>query len=310
MKKNVVLILLIFLFLMNNLIAIENKILIKVENEIITTIDISNQVNYLIALNPKIKELENQKILEIAKQTIIKEKIKKLEILKKIKKIDVDDNYLDEYLKTKYQSLGLDDKNKFEIYLKSNDINILKLKEKISIEIIWNQLIYEKFIKSVKIDEEEIKSKILNKKNKITKKYLLSEIVFQTSVESNVNEKYEEIKKEINKNGFENAATIYSISDTSISGGKIGWINENSLNDKIKKIVIETNIGNYSKPIRITSGFLILFVKDIQEIEENLNINIENEIAKNIKISTEQQLSDFSNIYYNKVKKDFLLSEL
>ena len=140
--------------------------------------------------------------------------------------------------------------------------------------------------------------------------YLLSELVFQISDETNINKKYEEIRNEIEQNGFENAATIYSISDTSTSGGKIGWIKENSLNDKIKKVVMETKIGSYTKPMRLPSGFLILFVKNIKEINENLEINIENEIAQNIEIATEQQLNDFSNIYYNKIKKDFSISEI
>ena len=310
MKKNIIFILVIFFFIKFNLIAVENKILLKIDNEIITTIDVSNQINYLIAFNPKIKELQDQRIFEIAKQTIIKEKIKKLEILKKIEKINIEDQYLDEYLKSKYFSLGFDDKNQFDEYLKINDLNIDKIREKISIELVWNQLIYEKFINNVKLDEEEIKNKILDQRNRKTKEYLLSELVFQISDETNVNKKYEEIRNEIEQNGFENAAIIYSISDTSTSGGKIGWIKENSLNDKIKKVVMETKIGFYTKPIRLPSGFLILFVNNIKEINQNLEINIENEIAQNIEIATEQQLNDFSNIYYNKIKKEFSISEI
>jgi len=310
MNKNIIFILVIFFFIKGNLIAVENKILLKIDNEIITTIDVSNQINYLIAINPKIKELQDQRIFEIAKQTIIKEKIKKLEILKKIEKINIEDKYLDEYLKSKYFSLGFDDKNQFDEYLKINNLNIDKIREKISIELVWNQLIYEKFINNVKLDEEEIKNKILDQRNRKTKEYLLSELVFQISDETNVNKKYEEIRNEIEQNGFENAAIIYSISDISTSGGKIGWIKENSLNDKIKKVVMETKIGSYTKPMRLPSGFLILFVKNIKEINENLEINIENEIAQNIKIATEQQLNDFSNIYYNKIKKEFSISEI
>ena len=142
MKKKIAFILFVLFFINTNLISLENRILMKVDNEIITTVDISNQINYLVSLNPKIKELENQRVFEIAKQTMIKEKIKKLEILKKIEKIDIEDKYLNEYLKTKYQSLGFEDENKFENYLKINDLTILTIKEKISIELIWNQLIY------------------------------------------------------------------------------------------------------------------------------------------------------------------------
>jgi len=310
MKKKIAFILFVLFFINTNLISLENRILMKVNNEIITTVDISNQINYLVSLNPKIKELENQRVFEIAKQTMIKEKIKKLEILKKIEKIDIEDKYLNEYLKTKYQSLGFEDENKFENYLKINDLTILTIKEKISIELIWNQLIYEKFNKSIKIDEEAIKNKILNYKNQKSKRYLLSEIVFQASDDFTIDEKYELIKSEIDQSGFENTAAQYSISNTAITGGKIGWINENSLNSNIKKVVSMIELGSYSQPIQLPSGFLILYVKDIQEINEEVDIDIEKEIAKNIKISTDQQLNDFSNIYFNKIKKNFLISEI
>ena len=310
MKKKIAFILFVLFFINTNLISLENRILMKVNNEIITTVDISNQINYLVSLNPKIKELENQRVFEIAKQTMIKEKIKKLEILKKIEKIDIEDKYLNEYLKTKYQSLGFEDENKFENYLKINDLTISTIKEKISIELIWNQLIYEKFNKSIKIDEEAIKNKILNYKNQKSKRYLLSEIVFQASDDFTIDEKYELIKNEIDQNGFENTAAQYSISNTAITGGKIGWINENSLNSNIKKVVSMIELGSYSQPIQLPSGFLILYVKDIQEINEEVDIDIEKEIAKNIKISTDQQLNDFSNIYFNKIKKNFLISEI
>ena len=310
MKKKIAFILFVLFFINTNLIYLENRILMKVDNEIITTVDISNQINYLVSLNPKIKELENQRVFEIAKQTMIKEKIKKLEILKKIEKIDIEDKYLNEYLKTKYQSLGFEDENKFENYLKINDLTISTIKEKISIELIWNQLIYEKFNKSIKIDEEAIKNKILNYKNQKSKRYLLSEIVFQASDDFTIDEKYELIKSEIDQNGFENTAAQYSISNTAITGGKIGWINENSLNSNIKKVVSMIELGSYSQPIQLPSGFLILYVKDIQEINKEVDIDIEKEIAKNIKISSDQQLNDFSNIYFNKIKKNFLISEI
>lgn len=310
MKKKIAFILFVLFFINTNLISLENRILMKVNNEIITTVDISNQINYLVSLNPKIKELENQRVFEIAKQTMIKEKIKKLEILKKIEKIDIEDKYLNEYLKTKYQSLGFEDENKFENYLKINDLTISTIKEKISIELIWNQLIYEKFNKSIKIDEEAIKNKILNYKNQKSKRYLLSEIVFQASDDFTIDEKYELIKSEIDQSGFENTAAQYSISNTAITGGKIGWINENSLNSNIKKVVSMIELGSYSQPIQLPSGFLILYVKDIQEINEEVDIDIEKEIAKNIKISSDQQLNDFSNIYFNKIKKNFLISEI
>ena len=123
-KKIQFFILIIFFFISENIYALENKILIKVNNEIITSLDINNEINYLIALNKNIENLDEEKKYDIAKNSLIREKIKKIEILNYIKKIEIEEKISDEILKSTYLRLGISSKEEFLNYIKNYNINI------------------------------------------------------------------------------------------------------------------------------------------------------------------------------------------
>jgi len=304
----------IFLFLIlllnfnNYSFSIENKILIKIDNEIITTLDIFNESKYLATLNPKIQELEENEIYMIAKNNLIREIIKKKEILGKIGKIEIKDQYLDQVVKSNYTRLNVNNYIDLKNYLESKKIFYDNLKEKISIEIIWNQIIYNEFISKVKIDKEELIENIKRIENQSIKSYLLSEIVFTINDSLKLEGDYLKIQKDIDELGFSNAAAIHSISSTSSIGGDLGWLNENALNQNIISVLQTLSIGENSKPILTPSGFIILKINDIKNIENNVDINTE--VEKLIKIKTNQQLNQYSNIYFNKVRKKFTINEL
>jgi len=304
----------IFLFLIlllnfnNYSFSIENKILIKIDNEIITTLDIFNESKYLATLNPKIQELEENEIYKIAKNNLIREIIKKKEILGKIGKIEIKDQYLDQVVKSNYTRLNVNNYIDLKNYLESKKIFYDNLKEKISIEIIWNQIIYNEFISKVKIDKEELIENIKRIENQSIKSYLLSEIVFTINDSLKLEGDYLKIQKDIDELGFSNAAAIHSISSTSSIGGDLGWLNENALNQNIISVLQTLSIGENSKPILTPSGFIILKINDIKNIENNVDINTE--VEKLIKIKTNQQLNQYSNIYFNKVRKKFTINEL
>jgi len=304
----------IFLFLIlllnfnNYSFSIENKILIKIDNEIITTLDIFNESKYLATLNPKIQELEENEIYKIAKNNLIREIIKKKEILGKIGKIEIKDQYLDQVIESNYTRLNVNNYIDLKNYLESKKIFYDNLKEKISIEIIWNQIIYNEFISKVKIDKEELIENIKRIENQSIKSYLLSEIVFTINDSLKLEGDYLKIQKDIDELGFSNAAAIHSISSTSSIGGDLGWLNENALNQNIISVLQTLSIGENSKPILTPSGFIILKINDIKNIENNVDINTE--VEKLIKIKTNQQLNQYSNIYFNKVRKKFTINEL
>jgi len=287
--------------------AIENKILFKVNNEIITSIDIENESKYLLTLNKDIENLSKKKILEISKNSVIKEKIKKNELLKNFKKIEIKDEYLNNIFKNIYTKLGILNLSDFKIYLSKNDINFQNVKEKIKIEALWNELIYIKFSKKIKINKNNLREKILQRKKEASKSFLMSEIFFQVNKMKDLDSKYLEIKNIIDNEGFNNAALTYSISDTSNIGGKLGWINQETLNPSIIKEISKLKINEYTKPIPVSSGFLILKINEIKYTKNNLDVDLE--LKNLIRLETNKQLNQFSVVYFNKAKKNVQINE-
>ena len=288
--------------------SIENKILYKINNNIITSLDLKKETNYLMALNPTLQNLPKKNITEISKKSLIKEKIKYIELSKYIDEIDVNKDYLNQFIKSIYQKLNLNSLNEFKNYLKKFKVEIETVESKIQIEIAWNELIYAKFSEKLIIDRNKIEKKIIFKNSNTSKEYLISEILFEVDNKDELSEKYRLIEKDISEKTFKNAASIHSISSSSSLGGNLGWINIKSLNAKIKKEVLNIKIGSYTKPILIPGGFLILKVNDIREVKEN--INIKDEVDRTIRIKTNEQLNQLSNIYFNKVKKEIQINEL
>tara|TARA_Y100000768_G_scaffold219405_1_gene165408 strand:+ start:1531 stop:2457 length:927 start_codon:yes stop_codon:yes gene_type:complete len=305
-KKIIFLLLFCLLFFGNKAFSKENKILLKLNNEIITTVDILNEIKFLSIMNKEFKNIEKNKKIEIAKNSLIKQKIKFIEISKFKKNIKLEDRIFEDIIKSYFKNLRIDSIKDFEQYFGEENLDTEFVKEKISTNTYWNQLIYRKFIKNVKINKVEIEIDIKNKKKQT--EYLLSEIVFTIDSNENLKEKIELINKIINEKSFSEAALNYSISDTANNGGKLGWIKEEILNNKIKNEIKITKVGKFTKPLVIPGGFLILNIENIREIEKN--IDEEKEIKNIIEKKTNDQLNRFSNIYINKLKKNIQFDEI
>ena len=291
-----------------NAYAIENKIVVQINEEIITSYDIANEIRYLKILNPSIQSLDNATIEKIAKNSIIREKIKAIEIKNNTKNLKLNKKYLSELLENIYLSINLKSIDQFEQYLLANNLDIKFIENKISIEAIWNELILVKFSSKVKVNKEDLKTKIEMSKNNTIKSYDLLEIVFDLPKKSELNFKYEIITNDIEKKGFSSAALIHSISGTNKLGGKLGWIDEKSISQKIKNEIDLLNIGEYSNPIIIPGGVLILKLEDIKETK--VKFDLKKEMEKLIKIETNKQLNQLSILYYNKIKKNININEL
>jgi len=299
--KNILIILFIFCTF-SNAKAIESKIIHNIGNEIITNIDIKREFKYLVALNNSLKELSNEKILNISNESIIREKIKKIEILKNFKEIKLDDDYYNVLLKNIYSRLNIGSINEFELYLKDYDLTINDIKTKITIDALWNELIVQKYKAQISINENEIRKDILMNSKIQSKEYQLSEIIFEVENKEEIEKKYKEIVKSINEIGFENTAATYSFSDSAKIGGDIGWINENSLNDNIKTNINSLEVGGFTKPIVLSNGILILKLINTKNLDTT--VDIENELKKIINYERNRQLNQYSKIYYNKIKKN------
>jgi peptidyl-prolyl cis-trans isomerase SurA len=283
-------------------------IVYKINNEIITNSDIEKEYRYLVSLNNQLKNLEKQKIIELSKESALREKIKKIELIKyfDLKTINID---IDNYLENFYRNLNIKNKKEFEEYLQSNNISLNYVRKKIEIEILWNQLIYDRYIGQINIDTNQLKEKVKKLiSTKKQKKYSLSEILFDIENNSNFEKKLENINQSINEIGFKNTANIYSISDSSKFGGKIGWIEEQKLSTKILEQLKALEVGQYTSPVQVGSSFLILKIEEIKY--ENAIINEDEELNKMIQFETSKQLDQFSKIFYEKIKINSFINEL
>ena len=300
-------ILLLILFFFNTAtFSLENKILFKINNEIITTIDIYKEVQYLKIINPKINELEKEKIYEIAKNSLVKDKIKEIELKNNFKNLKIDNSYYELLLNNFSKERGFVSASKFREYIEINNLDIKNIEKKIKYEVLWNRLIVQKFLNKVKIDKEQIINDL--KKNNKQTEYLLSEIIFNVENKNKFKEKLDLIKKDIKDKSFQSAATIHGISNTAPNGGLIGWVKKSSLNPLIQDRISKIGTGNITEPIIIPGGFLILKIDDIRIT--NKEFKSEDEIKSIIDAKTNEQLSQYSIIYFNKIKKETQIDEL
>ena len=287
--------------------SIETRILYNIENEIITNIDVKNEFKYLVALNNSLKELDREKILNISNESIIREKIKKIEVSKHFKEIKLNEGYSELLIKNIYSRLNLKSLNEFKIYLKNYDLKISNIETKITIDALWNELIIKKYNNKIAINEAEIKKKILKNSKIQSKEYQLSEIIFEVVNKKEIERKYNEVVKSINEIGFENSAATYSFSKSAKSGGDIGWINENSLNDDIKKKINILQIGQITRPIILSNGILVLKLTNTKNSKTTIDIEIK--LKEAIDYERNRQLNQYSKIYFNKIKKNLDFNE-
>ena len=307
MLKNKLFIFFIISFLFFNFsISQEIIIISKVDNEIITNIDIEIEKKYLLLLNNNLNKLSKKEIFNLAKNSLIREIIKKKEINKLFNKQNekIENKIIEDF----YNRLGFVKKNEFIKFLDKKKIKYENLKEKLIIETLWNQIIYRKFNDKVKIDKNSIKKKIINYYNSKDKKYEynLSEIIID--IEKNINLKKKEISKYIEQFGFKIAANKFSKSDTSKYGGEIGWIKSTMLTKKIKNKLSIIKIGEITEPIQTSNGYLFLKLNDKREIIEKFDLK--NELEQQIKFEKNKQLNQFSFIYYKKLKKNTNVYEI
>ena len=299
--KTFIYLILIFSFFTNNLLAKKIEILYKVENHPITNKDIAKEINYLLMLNDQLKTIEKEELIQYATKSIIKEKVKKNEILKNFK-LGGNEQFIERQVNSLKNNLNLDE-IEFESLLNSLDISRDYLEEKIEIELMWNKLIYALYKDKVVINELDIRKKIkkdLENPSNFLNEYLLHEILFSSKQASDLESSKTKIEKSIKEIGFENTANILSEAPSSKLGGKIGWVKENQLTKEVFNNIKNLKIGTYTNPIIVPGGQLFLFLKDKRKTR--LELSLEEEFEKIVKTEQNRQLDQYSSIYYKKIE--------
>ncbi len=305
-KKFITSILIIFVLISKSSFAKENKILIKVNNEIITTIDVLTEIKYLSILNKEFEKIEKNKQILIAKNSLIRDKIKTIELLKYKQNLEINQFDFEKIIKNYFYNEELKDFEDYELFFKNYNLDVDYIRKKIAVDTFWKGFIYQKFQKNVKINELEINNNLLKKEKQ--NEYMLSEIVFTLDGKEKLNQKLKNIEEMIKGKNFAETALNFSISESAKNGGKLGWIKENILNNKLINELKKIDTGEYTKPIVIPGGFLILKKENVREIKNK--IDKDKEIKIIIEKQTNDQLERFSIIYLNKLKKNIQINEL
>ena len=296
------LLVIILLFKFDASEAKKNKILFKINNEIITTVDLIQETKYLLNTNKDLENTKSDVIYEIAKKTLIRNKIKEIEIKNTLGEINLENKILISFLLKQFKK---NSEKELDDFFYKKKINKFFLMDKIKYEILWNDLIISKYLKKVKIDIDQIKRDLKDKSKE--KEYFLSEILFNLNNNEDLNDKLTVINETIKNNSFSEAALIYSISASSEKGGKIGWVKENSLSNKIREQLYLIKKQEITNPIVIPGGFLLLKMDDYRIVEIEVNSDVE--IKKITQKKTQEQLEQYSTIYLNKVRKNLKINE-
>tara|TARA_B100001063_G_C16761030_1_gene555927 strand:+ start:835 stop:1773 length:939 start_codon:yes stop_codon:yes gene_type:complete len=286
------------------------KILLKVEDEIITNYDIFKEANYLKAINKELNDVQDDQILKLAQNSLIKEIVKRNEI-EKIYAVDYENADVEIFINNLMKYLNINNDIEFENYLSSIDIKKSEIKKKLLIEKLWNNLIYDKYIDKVKIDKKILEEKIdlLSDQNYEENIYLLNEIIFLEKDKLSFEKKYNEIIQSIKEYGFKRTAIIHSISETASLGGEIGWVNERQLSKTILNEIKDLKINDYTNVISTSGGNLILQVSNLKRNKVEKKIDRDVELKKLVNSEKNRQLNEFSFLYYKKIENEIYIEK-
>ena len=297
----------IFLFLLviticTSALSSKIEIIYKINNDIITSIDIENEKKFLIFLNPNLKNLSMSQIENISKESLKNRKIKEIELEKffNIEQEKMGKKYVMNFISnTNFKNI-----DNLKLELNKVSLSYQYLEKNFLIDNVWREYIFERFKSKIRIDEDKLKKQIRNQNNQI-EEINLSEILFELKNNIELNKLSDQIYNEIERSGFEAAASIYSISESKNFGGKLGWIKSNQISEKIYNIIKKSS--KLTNPIKTKDGYLILKINGKRE--STMEINLEKELSKLINSERQKELNKLGYIYFNKIKKRTFISE-
>jgi len=300
-KKIILLILIPFLFVKTTNAEISDSIFMSIGDKPITKSDIVNEIKIILILNNEsYTDDKKEQLHEVAVKSVVKRNIKLIEIERYNFKSYNEEDFQKELLRLA-SNLYIDVETLKNICA-SNDLDFSIIEDQIKVELHWNTLIFELYKDSLQINPEQIEERLkLFQENKKIQEYLISEIVIDKVPESEIELKMDEIKNKIEIDGFESVAKNLSISESSIRGGDLGWVNEDIISEKIKSKLANTPVNEISSPIILSEGILIFKVRDKREVDINLSL----EELKNKLVDSEKTriLNMHSLSHYDKVRR-------
>ena len=299
LKKIFSVIIISFLCLTESNALIKDSLFATVGNRAITHTDIVKEIKIiLISRGLPFSEERREQIQTAAVKEIIKRNIKQIEI-EKYKSLSFSQEELNKKIEQLAGNLKTDLDTLKNTFI-TNGIDFSNIIEIVKTDLLWNSLIFQLYKNRLTINFEEIDEQLkLIENKKESQEYLISEIIIKPVSKEILESVIKKIKNKIEIEGFENVAIDLSISETSFAGGDLGWINENSISERLKSKIINTPIGNVSEPILLPEGIFFFKVRDKRKSEKVMNIeDIKNQLVdteKN-KILHMHSLSHYDNL--------------
>ena len=302
-KSNLFFVIILTLFYNFEAYAQNTKIIVKVENELITSYDIKNKIiSTLILNNKEITQKNIDNLKKISLDILIQNRLKKIELKKTNLKKPV--MQIDSYL----NSISSNNVENLKKLFQANNLDFQNFENELETEFKWKSFIYNIYSKSIVINEDDVAGeikKITSDKKKL-KRFNLSEIEIFINENVNYNEVVDQIKNEILNNGFESAVNKFSISETSTNNGKLGWINSSSLSKDIFEIVNKMKVGETTKPLKKQDRVIFLKLND-KKISNYSDINIEELKIELINKKKEELFTLYSNSYLSKLRNSKII---
>ena len=306
MIKIIFIIKIFFFILLSSTINAKIQIKYKIGNDVITNVDIENESKYLIFLRSSLKNLPKNELNKISENSLIREIIKKKEINKIYKNFN-NELIIKRVNEKLIKFVNVNNEDDLKYFLKKNNIDYNFIFEKTKYEQLWNDLIIRKYNSLVKINRDKLKQDLTIKISKNQKyEYHLSEILFDINENEKVEKKYKDILKFIKKNNFKTAASKYSIANSSVKGGEVGWIKETLLSKEIMSVLKEMSIKEVTKPLKYPNGYLLLKINDKKKMKDI--VNIDKELDELFNYERNRQLNQFSLLYYKKLRQNTIIN--
>ena len=305
--RKIILLTLISLLCAGNVIAkISDSLYMTVGNKPVTLSDIVNEIKIILILNNEsYSEDKRDKLQEMAVKSIINRSIKRIELERNnffaLNPLDFENE-----IKNLATNINVDIETLKNICA-SNDLDFSIIEDRVKADLFWNSLIFQLYKNKLSISSNEINEqlKLAQNKKKI-EEYLISEILIKPIEGENLEFQIKELKNKIKVEGFENVAKTLSVSESSIKGGDLGWVNENIISKKVKSAIVNTPVGAVSEVVILPEGILIYKIRDKRELKNNQTLEETKERLVNLQ---KQKILNMHSIsHYDKVRKTIIIN--
>ncbi len=251
-----------------------DRIVAKVNGDIITLMDLESQIYSMMNPNIKNNKKEMRKIFLREKKNVLNKMIEAKLMLHyaKMQKIEVSNDAIDKAIEDVKRNHHLTD-DSLKISLEREGMTMEEYRSRIKDQITLSTVVSRELKNRIKVNEKEVADYYKkNKKDFLNQKEIkVKHILFLLNDEGNITEAARQKKKaqhvlDLAKRGsdFEELAKKYSEGPSKDSGGNLGWITKGTMIDSFEKAAFSSDIGIVDNIVTTQYGYHVVKVEDIK----------------------------------------------